>query len=890
VSTEPQAARLPVSQPPLTPEFALRERYRQESQRIQRDFEAAGSGLASLSSRTRLVDSLCLTLWEQNFRATAGCALIALGGFGRSELFPHSDVDLLLLTEDEAHRDLIKTAVARLCQTMWDCGLRASPTTRTLADCGRFDQNNLEFTLSLLDCRLLAGDQALFARLHAKTVPQLIARESAGLLQQLSELTQTRRQRFGNTIFHLEPNVKDGPGGLRDCHVTQWIGMIVALASGRKPDLVSVCQNSVHGEMLTAVEFLSSCRCYLHYRHGRDDNTVTWAAQEEMAARGVATGSGPVSPAEWMRLYFRHAKAIDRNRSQLLAQVSQERSSLYRSFQRWRSRVSNNEFSVVDGRVYFQQAADAREAFVVLRLFTFIARHGFSLSPGAERRVNDAHVRLAETMPQDQYLWPHLRELLTQPHAADALRAMHSLNLLTRAIPEFETIDLLVLRDLYHRYTVDEHTFMAIDALHRLKLEKEAALQPFAELMSELEHPELLFLALLLHDTGKGLEGADHIHGSLQLATAAVQRMQLSQEDAATVCFLVANHLQISSTLRRRDIYDSATIRELAAKVGTPERLKMLTLLTLADIKAVNPEALTPWKAENLWRLYTRTAGYFDRSADSERLDADISTAAIEKIIAMLPAHRSGLLSFLDGLPQRYVLSHAPEEVAEHFLMASHLAAEPGSTGAPSGTPGCQPVQLSLRAVSGQQELTVVTADRAGLFRTIAGTLYAWGMDISKAAAFSNRAGVIVDVFCFKDRFRTLELNPPERERFKRSVREILMREAPLEPLLESRLKADHKPFKLTVETRLRFDEECSPRSTLLEVVTQDRPGLLHTISSALTEHDCSIEVALIDTEGPVAHDVFYITCGGKKLGPETMRAIEWALTAELADTLPCTW
>lgn len=880
MSTGSQPPEMPPSKVPIAapgPDFALRNNYRQESQRIQRDFEAIGSGLASLSSRTRLVDMLALTLWEQYFAEVAkqGCSLVALGGFGRSELFPYSDIDLLFLTEDEASGDRVKNAVSSLCQTMWDCGLRVSPCARTLADCGRFDQGNLEFTLSTLDCRFLAGDQSLFERLHAKHLPQLIASESDALLQGLSEMTLARHHRFGNTIFHLEPNLKDGPGGLRDCHVAQWIGMIVALSSGHR-DLVSVRQNSAHGEMLDAMEFLCSSRCYLHYRHGRDDNSITWAAQEELAARGVATGSGDVSPAEWMQLYFRHAKAVYRNSSQLLGQVSRERSSLYRSFQHWRSRVSNSEFSVVDGRVYFQQAADAREAAAVLRLFTFMAHHGIALSPEAERRLNDAHLRLAETMPQDQYLWQHLREVLTLPHAANALRAMHSLNLLTRAVPEFETIDLLVLRDLYHRYTVDEHTFMAIEVLHRLKDDKDSSLQPFAQLMTELEHPELLFLALLLHDTGKGLEGADHVHGSVQLTASAVQRMQLSEQDAATVCFLVANHLEISSTLRRRDIYDPATIRELADKIGAPERLKMLTLLTLADIKAVNPEALTPWKAENLWRLYTRTAGYFDRSADVEGLDAKVSTEVVEKVIELLPAQRSEALKFLEGLPQRYLLSHSPEQVAQHFTMAVSLATEP--------------VQLRLRPNSGQHELTVVTDDRPGLFRTLAGSLYAWGMDITKATAFSNRSGVVVDSFYFKDRFRTLELNPPECERFQRSVREILMREASLDRLLESRLKADLRPVKLTVKTHLRYDEVCSSRSTLLEIITQDRPGLLHTISSTLTQEECSIEVALIDTEGPVAHDVFYITCGGHKLTAERMRAIEWALTAELADALPSTW
>lgn len=328
--------------------------------------------------------------------------------------------------------------------------------------------------------------------------------------------------------------------------------------------------------------------------------------------------------------------------------------------------------------------------------------------------------------------------------------------------------------------------------------------------------------------------------------------------------------------MRRRDIYDPETVRELATKMGTPEHLKMLTLLTLADIKSVNPEALTPWKAENLWRLYAGTANYFDRSVDEERFHAEVCTDQVERVAALLPKRRSQLLKFLDGLPQRYLMSHSPDQVILHFDMSSHLRKEP--------------VQFGVRRVSGQHELTVVTADRAGLFAMLAGILYGWGMDITKASAFSNRSGVIVDSFYFKDRFRTLELNPPERERFKRSVVEILMHEAPLEPLLESRLKADTKPARLKVETRLRYDDESSPGSTLLEVITQDRPGLLYTISSTLAAEHCSIEVALIDTEGAMAHDVFYLTRHGEKLTREQQRAVEWALTTELSDSLPSNW
>ncbi len=864
-----------------TPTFdpALRSFYKEESDRVRRDFEANGSGRSCTEDRTSIVDKLLLHLWEQQpaLRSNAGFSLAAMGGYGRRALYPQSDIDLLFLCESEALRARAKDPVRSICQELWDTGLRVSPTVRTIDDCGRFDQDNVEFTISLLDCRFLVGDERLFARLHDKSLPQLVARESGILVQRLTEVTKTRHHKYGKTIFHLEPNLKDGPGGLRDFHVTRWIALISALEANRAwPESLHLQQNSGEDDVLEAREFLASARCYLHYRSNRDENIISWEAQDDLALRGIGSGMGQLSSAEWMRLYFRNAKAIFRNTTQLLDQTSANRSNLVRSFRRWRSRASNDEFSVVDRRVYIQQSAGARDPETVLRLFVFMARHGLRLAMETERRLNNARRALRDTIPQDARLWSHLRELLLQQDAAEALRCMHSLKLLSLAVPEFEAIDSLVLRDLYHRYTVDEHTFLAIDVLHRLRDNGIEWLQPFAELFSELERPELLFLALLFHDIGKGLAGDDHIYGSLQLALPALDRLGLSKEDAQTVGFLIASHLEMSSTMRRRDIYDPETIRELAGKVETPERLKMLTLLTLADIKAVNPEALTPWKAENLWQLYIATANYFTRSVDEKRFHAEMCTDQVERIAALLPKGRSQLLKFLDGLPQRYLMSHSPEQVITHFEMASHLRD--------------LPVQLGLRSTRDQQELTVVTEDREGLFSTLTGILYGWGMDITKASAFSNRAGAIVDSFYFKDRFRTLELNPPERERFKKSIVDILIGDSPLDRLLEPRLRADTKLPKLRIETRLRYDDECSPTSTLLEVITQDRPGLLHTISATLAAENCSIEVALIDTEGEMAHDVFYLTSRGIKLTRDQQRAVEWALTTELGESLPSSW
>ncbi len=858
---------------------ALRNYYREEAERVRRDFEANGSGRACIQDRSQVVDKLLVQLWAQQaaLHSIDGYTLVALGGYGRRALYPQSDIDLLFLCENEALRSRAKDPVRVICQELWDSGLRVSSTTRTLDDCGRFDQENVEFTISLLDCRALIGDERLFARLRDKVVPQLVARESGVLVQRLTEVSNNRHAKFGQTIFHLEPNLKDGPGGLRDFQVTRWIALINELAANRAwPESLQIQSDTDEHAVEEAMEFLSSARCYLHYRSGRDENVVSWEAQDDLAGRGIGSPDGPLSSAEWMRLYFRHAKTIYRNVTQLLDQAATSRSALVRSFRRWRSGASNDEFSVVDRRAYIQQAAGARDPEVVLRLFIFVARHGVKLAMETERRLNNARRALHDTMPQDARLWTYLRELLVQPDAAEALRAMHSLHLLTLAIPEFETIDSLVLRDLYHRYTVDEHTFLAIDALHQLRKNDVEWLQPFAALFTELERPELLFLALLFHDTGKGLAGSDHVHGSLQLALAAVERLGLSTDDAKTVGFLISSHLEVSSTLRRRDIYDPETVRELAGKMETTERLKMLTLMTLADIKAVNPEALTPWKAENLWQLYIATANYFDRSVDEERVHAKASTQQVERIAALLPKGRSQFLKFLDGLPQRYLLSFSPEQVISHFEMANRLRNDP--------------VQLSLRQAREQHELTVVTKDRPGLFSRLAGILYGWGMDITKASALSNEAGVIVDSLFFKDRFRTLELNPSERERFKRSVIAILNGESPLERLLEPRLRADTKPPKLKVETHLRYDDESSPTSTLLEVTTQDRPGLLYTISSTLAAEGCSIEIALIDTEGAVAHDVFYLTSGGMKLTRDQQREIEWALTTELSESLPSSW
>ena len=851
----------------------LRDLYAGESAAIQQEFSVAGEGRAALARRTALVESMLLRLWSEiisaDLQGPKNSALVATGGFGRGWLFPHSDIDLLFLHAGADTENDLKEPIRRFSRELWDLRLKLSPGTRTLAECERFDPNNVEFAISLLDCRYLAGDRDLFTRLYDKVVPRLVARECPKLIQNLAEITRQRHYKYGNTVFHLEPNVKDGPGGLRDYNVAQWLALISAMEKLRvwphpKTLLPVPSRRTLEG----ALDFQMSVRCFLHFRHGRHDNTLSWEAQDEAAARKIGASDLEIaSAADWMRVYFGHARAVHRVCTQLQEEIPAAWSSLYRQFQSWRTRVSNPDFSVVDGLVFLQQPDALEDPEMLLKLFHFIAQHGVKLSTTTEYRIEQVLPALAATPPRGAELWLYLQETLVQPHAADALRAMNALRLLPLLLPEMKGIEALVIRDFYHRYTVDEHSFLAIEHLHRLKESKSEYDQRFAELLGELEQPELLYLALLLHDSGKAALGESHIDGSLQLTDTCADRLDLDPVDRETLRYLVGSHLEMSAVMRR-DVFDPGNVKSFAEKVGVPERLKMLCLLTYADIKAVNPEAMTPWKADDLWQLYIASANHLSRSAD-ERVHTDDTGSNLAHLRSLAPVAGKKINTFLEGLPQRYLRIHGASDVLVHAEMAGQL--------------GSDSVQLNLKQVRQWYELTLITTDKPFLFAAVSGALAAWGMNIVKANAFSNAAGVVVDTFYFTDRFRTLELNVQEWERLKKSIAAVVKGEADLARMLRDRLKSEKlNGTKVKIETQIEFDDTCSAHSTLMQVLTQDRPGLLYRMCSQISKQGCNIEIALIETEGQMAIDVLYLTSGGSKLDAGRQAALASALQAEL--------
>ena len=760
--------------------------------------------------RCALVEAEVRAAYEQHLTGLfAGrLAIFAVGGFGRGDLFPYSDIDLLLLVQQIPELPAEREAIALFQRQLWDAQLRLSQGLRTVLECVTLDEQDIERTVSLLDRRLLCGSEPLHRELEQK-MPRFLQAKRGTLERHLCRLSVERHTKFAGTIFHLEPDIKDAPGGLRDLNLLHWLGESAE-------------------DLAAARAFLFGVRFLLHDRSKRDNNLLNFDLQEEIFA----------DPEASLRDYYRHARSVHRAALRAIERHEGQPSGLLAQFRDWRARLSNEHFTVSRERTFFRSAQATVD--VKLKLFPFIARHGVGLAPDTEERLqrSRAELRAAKTD------WSWWRDLLMQEHASQALRAMHETGALSAQLPEWEHVESLVTRDFYHRYTVDEHTLVALETLDGLKGSADGMARRFGELMRESEGSAQLRFALLMHDVGKGT-GKDHSEESVRVAREILLRLNAPESEREAILFLIEQHLVLSALMSSRDLTDHAVVLDGAHKIGTLERLKLLTLLTYADIAAVNPETMTPWRAEQLWRAYRVIRQELTRELRTERIESSAGDP------------------WLQGFPTRYLRTHGAADVARH----RKLAEEARVTGA----------ALDLRKTDAAWEASFVAADRPGLFAAVCGALASLGMSILKVEAFANTAGQVLDTFTFGDPLRTLELNPSEIDTVRRRVLAAIKGSNDVEKWLKARPKPK---IRVATEPVVVVDSESTETATLVEIVADDRPGLLYDIASTLSGLGCSIDVVLIDTEAQRALDTLYVTKNGERLDAASATAVRDGLLA----------
>jgi [protein-PII] uridylyltransferase len=775
------------------------------------------------------IDDVIREFWFDR-RPPLDFALFAIGGYGRGIVHPQSDIDLLFFFKDAIDEEAIKTVL----HPLWNLQFKIGHQIRHADDFIEFDESHMESYTAFLDCRFLIGDRAVAQEFEHEILRGMIRSNRDRFLRALVEMKAARYKQFGDTIFQLEPDLKDAPGGLRDVHWSGWIRKSLEFTSG----CLSESDLDLHRCM----------RNFLHFHSGRNFNVLSFEFQEQIADKlGYRDSPHGEAAENLMRDYFLKAGEIARQATL------------------W-------EEAVTGSRSRVSIPSDFSDPFDMIRAFAEAHRKKARLDSATltaiRQRVLSSDGMLANNPKAGRLILEMMKD---RKGIYDTLLSMHEVGLLGKVFPDFEEIRCRVIRDFFHKYTVDEHSLIAIRNIEELPPSHH-----FSVILGELEHPELLLLSLLFHDIGKSHrhDEGNHVHPSTEGVRVILDELQIPPEQAEKVVFVVKNHLEMSKIILRRDFSDHHVIEQFADMVGTPDNLRMLCLLTYADMKAVNNEVVTPWKEDLLWQLYVEaynrlTLGLADDQYNQQQeLESDI-----QAITNLLPegTPTQHIRDFLDGFPRQYLKTTPKKQIADHFLLSRKLAD--------------RPMVMHIAKNGAVYDLLVMTADRPGLFSKIAGVLSFFGMNILRAQAFSNRHGTIFDLFSFEDPDQYFDKNPSEVDHFAEVLNDVIGGQVQLNSLLDRKFKSVLYRQKkgLSVPTAIHFDNDFSKRCTIMEIVTQDAFGVLYRMASVISSHGCNIEVALITTEGHRAIDVFYITRQGSKLSPELESQLEGDLNSALS-------
>ena len=887
---------LPPGRLPVTELARFKGFLKVETHRLKILHRGGAGGLEICRGRASLIDILLRSLWqavvnnlsEQARRELAPIALVAIGGYGRAELNPHSDIDFMFLHEGQVVAGnkplpILSRMMDGILYPLWDIGLKVGYSVRSIEDAVRAAQDDMQSKTSLIEARLIIGNEAIFKSLQKAVVNKCVDGYEQKYIAARLEDQAARHAKFGNSPTMQEPNIKNGCGGLRDHQNLLWMAFFKyrtrTLAEMQAKELIS---ESERKQLEAAYDWLLRVRNELHYFTNRPVDVLSKNVQPSIAHDlGFVDRSPSRRLEKFMRKVYTHARNI-----YLINQTLEQRLALLPAppgrlqFIRGLIRRRPAEEPVVDGFTFSESHVHAASSRIfrdqprrLMRVFLQAQQRGLRLHPDLAQMIRNQLPLADHNFQHDSHVAETFISILNQRgNVAPTLRQMHEVGLLGKYIPEFGKLTCLVQHEFYHQYTADEHTLVCLEKVDRVWEAKEQPYASYSELLQGLERPYLLYLALLLHDVGKADGHGQHAVVSSQHAGRVARRLGLDGASTHTLRLVIENHLLMASTSQRRDLEDAAVIRTVAKQIQSTEALVLLTIHTFADSLATSDKLWNDFKDSLLWSLHRKTMEMLSGGTEFIRAEEKLRELLAEEVLRSLPGRLSEeeVHAHFGTLPPRYFQIHSAAEITRdltlvHRFLHLQLGDDDKGTLEPI-------VDWHNEPDRGYTVVKVCTWDRAGLFSNLTGSLSAAGLNILTAQIFTRSDVIVLDTFYVTDAKTGGLAVREEREKFEAllvkvltgetvNFTELIARQQAIRPLYQS-YDGDRIPIQV------HFDNEASESRTAIEVEAEDRVGLLHAITQAFAELELNISAAKIVTEKGAAIDTFYVieTNGGKIL------------------------
>ncbi|MCP4330457.1 MAG: [protein-PII] uridylyltransferase [Alphaproteobacteria bacterium] len=830
---------------------------------IRRRYEDGASGTENVRATAFLMDQILRVLYDHAFEdvypranPTAGerLCVTAVGGYGRGELAPWSDLDLLFLHpyKATAHTEQV---IEYILYMLWDLGLKVGHASRSVDDCIRRALNDMTIRTSVLEARYIWGDQKLHNELRHRFGTEVIAGSEAAFAEAKLAERDARHQRMGDSRYVLEPNIKNGKGGLRDLHTLFWIAKYIYRVDDVR-DLVAkgVFTEKEAQDFAKAQNLLWTIRCHLHYLAGRPEDRLTFDLQPEIAQRmGYTDHAGTQRVERFMKRYYLTAKEVgDLTRIFCAALESEQKRERVSGLRRLITRHREVEgFPLEGGRLTVKsEAALAAAPVDILRLFHVAQAHDLDIHPTALRAITRTLDRIGPELRRDPEANQLFLEMLASRHdPATALKRMNEAGVFGKFVTDFGRVVAQMQHDMYHVYTVDEHTIRAIGILAAIEAGELKEDHPLStDIIHKVVSRRALYVAVLLHDIAKG-RGGDHSVLGAEIAERLGPRFGLSEEETENVAWLVRHHLLMNNTAQKRDINDAKTISDFAAIVQSPERLRMLLVLTVADMRATGPTVWNGWKAALLRELYWRTeevlSGRFD--------DASVQSRARDVVDRLRPELSDWSEAEFDAHIARgnstYWLGH---EIATLVRHARQIRAAEQDGQAIS-------VATHIDAARDVTEVSIYAPDHPGLFARIAGALAMSNTNIVVASVCTLTNGKALDTFWVQNQDGEAVGRDDRLPQLPRLIADSLSGKINPERALHGWERLPERAQVFTVRPRVLIDNQASATHTIIEINGRDRPGFLYDVTRTLAALNLQINTAKIATYGERAVDVFYV-------------------------------